>query len=330
MGEDPPVFDILSWNADGTNLPAALHRQFLDIFEHNPLPEPGAMEALGTPIDLRQIKVPTYVTGAVNDHLTPWKGCYRTTQLHVGREHLRAEQRRSHRQPGQPAGQPQGQLLHRPARPETDRRRVAARAPRSTPAPGGSTGPTGPSSAPASRCRRPSSLGLTRFPAQSDAPGTYVRQPELSRDGTDAGLELPGRRGSGDGRESPRRVAPGLRPGPPLRKSISRSRSTELSPWRADAWTSGRAGSPAGVKHIRMARWIVRPAMRRGRAVRRRLQSASTMAGRSPARDPTAASWLISRTQACPVPRVLGHQVEVGLGQHRDQVARGDGPVRSR
>ena len=41
MGQDPPVFDILSWNADGTNLPAALHRQFLDIFEHNPLPDAG-------------------------------------------------------------------------------------------------------------------------------------------------------------------------------------------------------------------------------------------------------------------------------------------------
>jgi polyhydroxyalkanoate synthase len=25
--------------------------------------------------------VPTFVTGAVTDHLTPWKGCYRTTQL---------------------------------------------------------------------------------------------------------------------------------------------------------------------------------------------------------------------------------------------------------
>ena len=54
MGQDPPVFDILSWNADGTNLPAALHAQFLDIFEHNPLPEPGAIEVLGTPVDLRQ------------------------------------------------------------------------------------------------------------------------------------------------------------------------------------------------------------------------------------------------------------------------------------
>ncbi len=84
MGEDPPVFDILSWNADGTNLPAALHKQFLDIFEHNPLPTPGAMEALGTPIDLGTIKVPTFVAGAVNDHLTPWKSTYRTTQLLSG------------------------------------------------------------------------------------------------------------------------------------------------------------------------------------------------------------------------------------------------------
>ena len=84
MGEDPPVFDILSWNADGTNLPAALHRQFLDIFQRNPLPEVGAMEALGTPIDLGAIRVPVYVTGAINDHLTPWKSTYSTTQLTGG------------------------------------------------------------------------------------------------------------------------------------------------------------------------------------------------------------------------------------------------------
>jgi polyhydroxyalkanoate synthase len=84
LGEDPPVFDILSWNADGTNLPAALHGQFLDIFHHNPLVEPGAMTVLGTPLDLAQITVPTYVTGAINDHLTPWRGCYRTTQLMSG------------------------------------------------------------------------------------------------------------------------------------------------------------------------------------------------------------------------------------------------------
>jgi polyhydroxyalkanoate synthase len=36
---------------------------------------------LNTPIDLKQVKVPAFVTGAVTDHLTPWKGCYRTTEL---------------------------------------------------------------------------------------------------------------------------------------------------------------------------------------------------------------------------------------------------------
>jgi polyhydroxyalkanoate synthase subunit PhaC len=84
MGQKPPVFDILSWNADGTNLPAALHIQFLDMFETNVLCQPGAMAVLDTPVDLSTIKVPTFVTGAMTDHLTPWKGCYRTTQLLSG------------------------------------------------------------------------------------------------------------------------------------------------------------------------------------------------------------------------------------------------------
>ncbi len=84
MGENPPIFDILSWNADGTNLPAALHLQFLDMFESNVLCKPGEISVLGTPVDLATIKVPTFVTGAMTDHLTPWRGCYRTTQLLSG------------------------------------------------------------------------------------------------------------------------------------------------------------------------------------------------------------------------------------------------------
>ena len=84
MGEKPPAFDILSWNVDGTNLSAALHGQFLDIFANNTMCHPGAMTILGSPLDLSRIAVPTFVTGAMNDHLTPWRGCYRTTQLFDG------------------------------------------------------------------------------------------------------------------------------------------------------------------------------------------------------------------------------------------------------
>jgi polyhydroxyalkanoate synthase len=83
MGFPPPTFDILAWNADSTNLPAQLHADFLDIFKNNVLAT-GETEILGTPVDLRQITVPTFVTGAMTDHLTPWKGCYRTTELLSG------------------------------------------------------------------------------------------------------------------------------------------------------------------------------------------------------------------------------------------------------
>jgi polyhydroxyalkanoate synthase len=84
LGEDPPAFDILAWNADGTNLPARLHEQFLEIFGRNALVRPGGMRVLGTPVHLSRITLPTFVTGALTDHLTPWDGCYRTTQLLSG------------------------------------------------------------------------------------------------------------------------------------------------------------------------------------------------------------------------------------------------------
>ena len=81
LGNDPPTFDILAWNADTTDLPARLHSQLLSIFTDNLVATPGSLEVLGTPVDLGRIKIESYVTGAVTDHLTPWKGCYRTTQL---------------------------------------------------------------------------------------------------------------------------------------------------------------------------------------------------------------------------------------------------------
>lgn len=44
----------------------------------------GDLTVLGTPVDLSSVDVPTFVTGALNDHLTPWDGCYRTTSLLSG------------------------------------------------------------------------------------------------------------------------------------------------------------------------------------------------------------------------------------------------------
>ena len=85
MGEDPPAFDILAWNADSTNLPRQLHSDFLGLFEHNELTVPGAFEILGEKVDLGKVKVDSYVVGAVNDHLTPWKACYDSGNLLGGK-----------------------------------------------------------------------------------------------------------------------------------------------------------------------------------------------------------------------------------------------------
>jgi polyhydroxyalkanoate synthase len=81
MGKDPPSFDILAWSVDGTNLPAKLHEQFLGIFQYNQIATPGALTVLGVPINLSTVRVDALITGALTDHLTPWKACYRSTQL---------------------------------------------------------------------------------------------------------------------------------------------------------------------------------------------------------------------------------------------------------
>jgi polyhydroxyalkanoate synthase subunit PhaC len=85
LGQDPPAFDILAWNADQTRMSSAFHRQMLDMVAGNQLTHPGALTVLGTPIDISRIACDTYVVAGQTDHITPWKACYRTTQMVSGR-----------------------------------------------------------------------------------------------------------------------------------------------------------------------------------------------------------------------------------------------------
>jgi polyhydroxyalkanoate synthase len=80
LGEDPPAFDVLAWNADSTRLPARLHADFLDMFLTNPLAT-GDCHVHGNPIDLSKVECDSFVVGARTDHLTAWKACYATTRL---------------------------------------------------------------------------------------------------------------------------------------------------------------------------------------------------------------------------------------------------------
>jgi polyhydroxyalkanoate synthase subunit PhaC len=84
LGQDPPAFDILAWNADSTRLSSRFHHQMLDMVTGNELARPGGMTVLGTPIDVSRISCDTYVAAGRTDHITPWDTCYRTTQLVSG------------------------------------------------------------------------------------------------------------------------------------------------------------------------------------------------------------------------------------------------------
>jgi polyhydroxyalkanoate synthase len=81
LGKKPPAFDLLFWNGDSMNMPAAAHRDLVQLGLENPLPHPGQMRVLGSGIDVSKITVDAYAVGAETDHLTPWQHCYRTVTM---------------------------------------------------------------------------------------------------------------------------------------------------------------------------------------------------------------------------------------------------------
>ena len=81
LGKDPPAFDILYWNADTTNLPAALHREFVALALDNVLVRPGGATVLGTPVELGSITADAYLVAGIADHITPWTSAYKTVHL---------------------------------------------------------------------------------------------------------------------------------------------------------------------------------------------------------------------------------------------------------
>lgn len=81
LGHEPPAFDVLYWNNDTTRLPAALHSEFLRIYQHNPLAQAGVLTVCGAPIDVSQVTCDAYVLAGATDHITPWQDCYRSSRL---------------------------------------------------------------------------------------------------------------------------------------------------------------------------------------------------------------------------------------------------------
>ena len=85
LGQKPPPFDILFWNADTTRMTAGLHRDFLEMGAANALVRPGGATMLGSPVDLAAVDRDSYIVAGITDHICPWQSCYRSTQLFSGR-----------------------------------------------------------------------------------------------------------------------------------------------------------------------------------------------------------------------------------------------------
>src|SRR4051794_28065652 len=85
LGNKPPAFDLLYWNADGTRMARAAHSWYVrNTYIENNLVKPGTVTLKGEPIDLARIRLDTYAAGAEKDHIVPWDAAWRITQLFGG------------------------------------------------------------------------------------------------------------------------------------------------------------------------------------------------------------------------------------------------------
>jgi polyhydroxyalkanoate synthase len=78
LGEPLPPFDVLFWNMDSTRMPRAMHSYYLrQMYLENNLIKRDRLTIAGEPIDLDRITQPLYAVTAEDDHIAPWKQCYR-------------------------------------------------------------------------------------------------------------------------------------------------------------------------------------------------------------------------------------------------------------
>ena len=81
LGNKPPAFDVLYWNADTTRLPAGLHADFLDMIFTNPFMNPKTLSLNGHPVDMTKVKHDTMIIAGTTDHITQWKAVYETARI---------------------------------------------------------------------------------------------------------------------------------------------------------------------------------------------------------------------------------------------------------
>ena len=84
LGEEPAPFDMLSWNADSTRMPATMQTEYLRcLYLENRLAK-GELELAGERLDLSKISKDSYFVSAERDHIALWKAVYASARLMGG------------------------------------------------------------------------------------------------------------------------------------------------------------------------------------------------------------------------------------------------------
>ncbi len=87
LGREPFQFDLLYWNDDSTNMPAAMHSFYLrNMYKNNLLCRPGGIKLNKTDIDVHKISIPSYFLSTKEDHIAPWKATFEGMHLLGGKK----------------------------------------------------------------------------------------------------------------------------------------------------------------------------------------------------------------------------------------------------
>lgn len=82
LGREPFPFDILHWNSDSTRMPAKMHSFYLrHMYLENKLKKPGGIIIDNVPLDVSKIDRDCYFFATFEDHIVPWKGCFKGLKL---------------------------------------------------------------------------------------------------------------------------------------------------------------------------------------------------------------------------------------------------------
>ncbi len=170
MGQNPPAFDLLAWNNDSTRMPAKMHTFYLrECYVKNAMAN-DELELAGERLYVSKIPNPVYCVSAVDDHIVPWQGAYRSMMLFPG------EKRFVLSTSGHIAGivNPPGPKVRMWTNPETPLEGADWLA--------GATQTSDTwwndwvvwAQEHSGKLRKPPSIGNRKYPASGAAPGTYV------------------------------------------------------------------------------------------------------------------------------------------------------------